>query len=293
MRSVSPTAKAWLAANNVAWRGDLLTLTLQDGTTVYRWTTADLPLTLGGHTFLTGGANAPLLKRSQYVQNAGLTIDTLDLTLTGGGFQIGGKTLPQLGVAGYFNGARVKVDHLFGDNPGHALTLGGADSFFEGRVGQVEVQGPNLILHLNSELIALNVQLPKFVLAPSCGNVVYDANCGLSRAAFTDVGAASGVPTKTTVPTTSVAVTARAADYYDLGVLRFTSGVNNGLARAVKAWSGSVFTMMLPFPAAPTAGDTFTVYPGCNRSEANCGTPFNNLVQFRAFPHIPSTDAGA
>lgn len=292
MRSCSPTAKTWLAANNVAWRGDTILLTLADGVTVFRWTTADLPLAIGGHVFYSGGANAPLVQRSQYTQNSKLTVDTLDITLTGGGFTINGQTLPQLGVAGYFRGARVQVDHYFGDNPAHAISLGGVGSFFEGRVGQVEPHGPNLILHLNSELIALNILLPKFVLAPSCGNAVYDQGCALSRAAFTLSGAASGTPTARTIATTSAALTAKAAGYFSLGVLRFTSGANNGKARAVKAWDGTTFTVQLPFPVAPAAADTFTVYPGCDRTESTCLFTFNNLANYRGYSHIPSSESG-
>lgn len=300
MRTASAGLQAWLAANNAAWRADLITLTAVDGT-VYRWTTADGDIAYAGNLFRTAGFYGPVVQRGGYSNAARLTIDTLDLTLTGGGFQILGKPIPQQGVLGYFDGGRVKVDHLIGAGPNQAIAgisnggIGGGviPSFFEGRVAQVEPKEPSLLLRLKSELFVLNQLLPRFPLQPQCGNAVYDANCGLSRAAFTLSGAASGTPTKTNVPTASAALTAKAAGYFDLGVLKFISGKNNGVRRAVTHWDGTNFALALPFPFTPLAGDTFTVYPGCDRSRARCLSPFNNLAQYRGYPHIPAPEAGS
>lgn len=304
MRTALPSTAAlqgFLAANNTGWRGDLYELTTADGA-VYRWTSADGNLVYGGNIFYTPGINAPVVVRTGYNSAARLVVDTLDLTLTGGGFKILGKPLPQQAVLGYFQGARLRVHHAIGRGPNEALagasginpTVNGGliDSFFEGRVATVEPQGGSVVLRCKSELDALNVLLPKFPLQPQCGNAVYDANCGLSRAAFTVAGAADGSPTKTSIHTSSAAVIANGAGYYNLGVLQFTSGANNGQKRCVQSWDGATFTMALPFASAPKAGDTFTVYPGCDRSEARCLSPFNNLAQFRGAPHIPAPEAG-
>jgi hypothetical protein len=35
-------------------------------------------------------------------------------------------------------------------------------------------------------------------------------------------------------------------------------------------------------------GDAFTVYLGCDHTQATCTTKFGNLTNFRGFPYIPS-----
>ena len=38
------------------------------------------------------------------------------------------------------------------------------------------------------------------------------------------------------------------------------------------------------------AGDTFTVTAGCDKQFATCHDRFDNVVNFRGFPHIPGND---
>lgn len=44
----------------------------------------------------------------------------------------------------------------------------------------------------------------------------------------------------------------------------------------------------MPDPIA--AGDTFTVTAGCDKTFATCHDRFDNVVNFRGFPHIPGND---
>ena len=290
------TLKAWLLANDVVFMADLVTLTLIDGT-VYRWTTWDRPLTVGGNTFSPAdGATIPEVLCGASNQDSRLTVDQMDLTLLGAGVAIGGKALTVLAMQGWFDGARVKVEHQFMPTPGDVTTL---NSFilFEGRVGPALPQGNNVVLKLVSELFALNVLLPKMKLQPGCNNAVYDANCGLSRATFTTSGTASGTPTTTQVQSTTAGIIAKANGYYNLGSIKFTSGALSGQAVDVESFTVSggtaTFVLDLPLDSAPAAGDTFDVYPGCDLAKATCGTKFANLAQYRGYPHVPSPDAGA
>jgi uncharacterized phage protein (TIGR02218 family) len=298
MRSAPGGLVTFLANNRAAYRADLIKLTLLDAT-VYRWTTAEMPLVVGGNTFQPAGANGPLVKRGPYSQSARLTIDTLDLTLTGGSFTINGKSLSLLATQGYFDGARIQVDHLIGSDLPSAVAYGPIPSFFEGRIAGMDPDGPALILRAKSELESLNILLPKFPLQPMCGNAVYDASCGLNRATFTVSGAAaSGTLTTLQVQTTNATIIAKANGYYNLGVLKFTSGTLSGSRRAVQGFTVSggtaTFTLALPFASAPIAADQFSVYPGCDRSKLQCGAAkFNNLPQFRGYPHIPAAESGA
>lgn len=72
--------------------------------------------------------------------------------------------------------------------------------------------------------------------------------------------------------------------YFTYGLLEFTSGLNNGIAREVKTY-GSVekqFTMFTPFPFAIAVTDAYKVYRGCKKTKAECDF-FNNFDKFRGY----------
>jgi uncharacterized phage protein (TIGR02218 family) len=295
MRAAPAAAATYLAANNVTARADLWTITLVDGTTVYRWTSYDADLTVGGNTYLSAGASAPLVRRGPYRQSIGLEIDTLDLTINGQGFTIGGKALGLLGIQGYFDGARVRLDHLIMPTPGD-VSLGAISSFFAGRVAGVEPRGVDLLVRLKSELETLNVMLPRFTIQPSCGNAVFDANCGLVRATWTDAAQVSA-STTTTIATTSATPVAHGSGWYDLGVVTFTSGLLAGrrfsVASSAVASSTLTLTLAMPLTSLPTGGDTFTITTGCDRTRSTCVTKYSNLSRWRGYPHVPSPESGS
>jgi len=84
-----------------------------------------------------------------------------------------------------------------------------------------------------------------------------------------------------------------ANDFYALGKLTFTAGLNNGLAFEVKTHDvGTVTTLELwtetPFSVA--ASDTFLVTAGCAKDGETCRVKFSNLINFQGFEFIPGND---
>jgi len=58
--------------------------------------------------------------------------------------------------------------------------------------------------------------------------------------------------------------------------------------------SGSgIFVLTQALPYAPAAGDTFVVYPGCDKSQRTCRLKFNNLANFGGFPYVPAPETAA
>ena len=47
--------------------------------------------------------------------------------------------------------------------------------------------------------------------------------------------------------------------------------------------------MALGYVIAP--GDTFAVYPGCDKRLETCIGRFNNVINFRGEPYVPGLDA--
>jgi uncharacterized phage protein (TIGR02218 family) len=298
MKTAGLTLSSWLATLNHAaecWRTDLITLTLVDGTTHYHWTTADFNILDSGNLYYaSGGGSAPLISRGPYRQSARLSIDTIDLDLSGP-FSIGGIVLQGLARNGYFDGARVTIHHLMGAYPGD-LSKGAIYDWFEGPVAGVEINGQRVLLRCKSQLELMNIELPRFSIQPQCGNALYDVNCAVTggKIGWTVSGTVSSATT-TTITTTTAALLSKADNYFNLGVITFTYGALLGTRRAIQDWvqGTGVLTLAIPLPSAPSNGDTFTVYPGCNKSYATCDNRFSNLAHFRGFVNVPRPEAGA
>ena len=86
---------------------------------------------------------------------------------------------------------------------------------------------------------------------------------------------------------------ARADGWFDGGLLTWSTGLNAGLRSEVKRSTNSPtqIVLHLPTPYAIAAGDTFTVTAGCDLLHSTCiSTKFDNLYNFRGFPHMPTRD---
>jgi hypothetical protein len=51
-----------------------------------------------------------------------------------------------------------------------------------------------------------------------------------------------------------------------------------------------MITVIPPLVAAPSPGDTFTAWPGCDRMLATCEIKFNNRLRYRGQPWIPAPE---
>jgi uncharacterized phage protein (TIGR02218 family) len=81
--------------------------------------------------------------------------------------------------------------------------------------------------------------------------------------------------------------------WFTAGKLTFTSGANAGFGVEVKAHrkNGSVsLALWQAMAEAIAVGDTFTVTAGCDKRFQTCHDRFDNVVNFRGFPHIPGND---
>jgi hypothetical protein len=294
VRDAPSAVKTFLASTNAAWRADLITLGLLDGSG-YRWTTCDMPLTSGGNTYASG----PVVSRTLRLNCRGEE-DTLSLELVGA-YLINGAPLAKLGPQGFFDDARIQIDHVIGAYPGD-LSLGVISSWFEGRVAGLEPTATGVRLEAKGDFEELSIlQIPRFVFSRGCGYAVYDPLCSAGqggsanmKSAFTVSGsvASGATPTTTTFRTS---ITNKADSHFNLGVLAFASNTSTvalrGVRKAVRSYiqSNGVMTLALPLPVAPAVGDTFTVFPGCKRDLGDCAK-FSNLAAFRGFPHIPASE---
>lgn len=289
MKSASAATLAILAAGQYKY-AELYDFTLTDGSHIYL-TTSDADLTVAGTVY----DSRILIRRQSLTQKIGLESQTLELDMwpreidvtapTFAGYTL--QVAAQIGVLDY---ARVVFSKLFLSS--WSDTTPGAIVWFSGVVNNVTAGRNNVHVVIDDDLAQLNVAMPKNIVQSGCIYTTYDTGCGLSKATFTVSGTVTGTPT-TTFFTTSLT---QVATYFDLGVMTFTSGPNSGLQALVKFSfqpSGGL-RLVKPLPVTPLAGDTFTIYPMCKKTQAACsntdtgvGPAFNNLGRFRGAPYVP------
>lgn len=166
----------------------------------------------------------------------------------------------------------------------------GAAKLLKGRVVLAEVIGGRFKLAINSE-IARFAQETGRTITGFC-----DADFGDTRCGFAVVQVAATVTAVTGARQFTISFAGTYADdYFNLGLVRFTSGELDG-CRPVEvfdwasggAGAGTV-ALWAELPEAPGIGDTLEISQGCGKTRAAC-LAFDNVVNFRGFPDVPGSD---
>lgn len=269
---------------------DLYTITLISGT-VLRYSSLDAPVTVNGNTFIVG----PGIERSKIRQSIGISVDTMTLDVVAdASVLVGSVPILQAIAAGVFAGAEVLVERLFYDT---SMAPRGTVAKFFGRMGSCQVTRGSARIDVVSHSELLDVMVPSEVYQPGCHNALFDPQCGVLAASFTNTFTVSLMVDPKRLQfysaVTGIPGVANTTDYYALGVITFTSGLNAGVSRTCRNFDTGApasFRVISPWPYAPAVGDTFTVTPGCDKQSATCNTKFSNLARFRGQEFIPAPE---
>jgi uncharacterized phage protein (TIGR02218 family) len=263
---------------------DLYTLTLLDGT-VYRFTSYDLDLVHGGNLFVSTGL---LFVRGRIRRAIGFKVDSMTLDVHSSAAQLM-QGLPFLEFAhnGGLDGAGLLLERAAMPVDAPTDTSAGVIYGFEGSIQVNELTRDTCRMEVRSDMDLLNVMMPRTVYQPSCGHALFDAGCGLSKAAFEVAGTVSLNSASQRVVATNLT---QPSGYFNGGTLRFVSGENAGALATVLAYAGGVFTLMRPLIGEILAGDAVVACPGCPRTVAACSGVFANLANFGGQPHVPSPE---
>jgi uncharacterized phage protein (TIGR02218 family) len=164
---------------------------------------------------------------------------------------------------------------------------------FRGSFGEIRRADGGFEVELRGLAEALNAPVGRTVLR-TCDRALGDARCGfdLSTPGF----GGEGVLLEGSRGAGLVAdgLDGFASGWFTHGVLTWLSGANTGTKSAVKTDrpAGSVRRLMLwrsPGYAVAT-GDRFRMAAGCDKRADTCRAKFDNLLNFRGFPHIPGED---
>jgi hypothetical protein len=277
---------------------EFLSIAPQGGGSTLFYTNADVPLLIGSNPYLTGLT----IRRGPITQKMGLESQQLDLEISpqgdnpAGAVSVGGYPFLRAVNEGVLDGAFVVYSKGFFNPPpagsGKIDTTPGIVPFFTGLVGTATASRTLAKLPIVTYLELLNVAMPRNLVQTGCLHTLFDTGCGLNRASFAVSGTVTGTPTALQFNTSLTQV----SGYFDNGKISFSGGVNGGIKRMVKGYvnaSGGV-TLIRPLPFPPGVGDTFSIEPGCMKTQAACsnastavGAPFNNLVHFRGAPFVP------
>jgi len=127
-----------------------------------------------------------------------------------------------------------------------------------------------------------------------CDAVLGDGRCGinLSSSTYSAIATIVGVDNMRVLRVTGVGSFARG--FFANGVAEFTSGTNNGRKWQIKfsrlRTGYQEIELWQPLAQPSAAGDLVRVKAGCDKQFATCKAKFNNVVNFRGFPHIPGND---
>lgn len=279
MKTTTTAAQTLLQSSDQLFMVELYTLTLAAGS-VIRWSAADIDVSYGGLTWVRG----PVLERDRITVGIGIKVDSRTYSFhADDSVTVLGVPLVQAARLGALDGAMLMVQKGITDNPANGIA--GLIHIDEGRVGDIVVNGTTVKMTVKTFVEVLDTQYPIDVYSASCLNTLYDSRCGVSKAANAlNLSVQSG----STQSTLLCGVTG--SGVYDLGILVFTSGVNTGVQRAVKAHTSGQLVLSFPLLDAPSVGDTFTVYKGCDKTQATCISKFANLSKFRGQPYVPQPE---
>jgi uncharacterized phage protein (TIGR02218 family) len=232
----------------------------------------------------TALANSVLVDGLKYKASIGLEVDTQQITLSALSTDtIGsGASVLQALRDGSFDGCEVtRYRAFFSDRVGG--TFVGAVMLFKGRFGKIDELGRTTAkITVNSDLVLLDIDMPRNLYQPTCLHTLYDSGCTLAKASFSTAGTVGAGSTFSTVNWSG------ASANYQQGTITFTSGVNDGVSTTVgAAVVGISLSLIYPLEAAPAPGDTFSIAFGCDHTPGTCNSKFNNLKNFRGFPYVP------
>lgn len=251
--------------------------------THYRYAGGDFDVAWNGNTYTSGGLR---LERSRTRIVRGLEVDTMDLTVYPTNSDlIGGVPFLQALSTGALDGANMTLYRAF--LPAVDQLAAGALWRFSGRISEAEMTRTEARIKVKSFLELLDIQMPRNLYQPGCIHTLFDTGCALNSAGFGVNNSVIAGSTRTQINNTL----AQAAGYFDQGKIVFNTGANAGVMRTTKSHTSGVIKLALPLPYTPSAGDTFTAYPGCDKLQATCSGKFSNLPNFRAFPNIPVPEA--
>ena len=190
-------------------------------------------------------------------------------------------------AAGLFDNAAVEIFRVNWQDTGQRVLVRA------GNIGEISRGEHAFVAEIRG--LAHYLQQPKGRLYQfGCDADLGDSKCGfnLDQAAFKGTGVVLGVSDEVLFQVSGL--DSFASDWFTRGLLSWDTGANQGLKMEVKLHSqtGGVTAIELwqPMAHAIAVGDSFSITAGCDKQFTTCKSKFDNVLNFRGFPHIPGND---
>lgn len=222
------------------------------------------------------------LSGSEATQKFGLAVDSSELSGALADDSLNEADL----AAGRYDAAAVELWQVDWSEPGLRVLLA------KGTLGEVKREGSAF----TAEVRGLSERLAQDsgrLYAATCSADLGDARCKIDLTSTVYRGSGAVVAVSAASAFTASGVDSFNDGWFTAGKLSFTSGANAGLSVEVKSHrkNGAVTFELWQAMSEPIApGDEFTVTAGCDKRFQTCHDCFNNVVNFRGFPHIPGND---
>lgn len=80
--------------------------------------------------------------------------------------------------------------------------------------------------------------------------------------------------------------------WFNEGRVQFDDGPNSGVSRDIRLYSTSGrFECFLEFPFDISVTDAYTAFTGCDKTLQTCKDKFDNVINFRGWPFVPTTES--
>ncbi|MBB5050539.1 putative phage protein (TIGR02218 family) [Afipia massiliensis] len=160
-------------------------------------------------------------------------------------------------------------------------------------LGEVKREGQAFSAELRGLADQLSQQSGRLFTA-RCGADLGDAQCKFNLVAAGLQVEGSVTSTESTSTIVAAGLDGFSEGIFTGGKLTWTSGANDGLSVEIKehrtASGHARLSLWQAMPEPVASGDAFVVTAGCDKRFATCRERFNNIVNFRGFPHIPGND---
>lgn len=270
-------------------RAELFAFTLNDESTVHRWTSWNSNITWDGHTWLGRGQKLQRgkLNLTNTMQVPELTVTMLSLNDSyNGGADI--KTQIRNGL---FRGASFMLQDLYMpqlEDPTDTSLWGTIDRF-GGVVAGITIEGAKVEITIRGKNNLLDQYAPRAIYQAGCFHAFCDAGCTLDAVAFTDTFTIGSSPTAIFIPWASAPAN---PELYIAGEFTMNDGDAAGQKRDIVFADSSGLTLEYPLYDMPQAGDSFDALQGCSYIRKSTGDgraceDRANEQNYFGFPFIP------
>jgi len=247
---------------------ELFEFTLKDGT-ILRYTTYGQPITYLTNVY----TNAPLT-RTPHTQDSDLSVGQTRVLFP----RVSPWLDPTKLLNRYLDNAGIKITWIDRTDHNNSRVV------FVGDSGNVNYNQLTCEVVFKNLLNLFHKKIPRRRYTEGCGHTMYDDDCKLIRALFEVTGSAEAGSTKGII---NDSTRAEADNYFDLGIIEFTSGLNNGVKRWVKRYTVGVIELFIDLIFTPQVGDTYKIVPHCKKTYTSCKVDYSNELNYGGFQDIP------